>query len=73
MILSHNEKEEKVYMGTAETFGRQWQVGDVVGTFLDLLDRTISKYKFDILFHYKIGYKKIFISHTRILIHYCLC
>ncbi|XKL68210.1 hypothetical protein PGB90_003701 [Kerria lacca] len=34
--------EEKVYMGTAETFGRQWQVGDVVGTFLDLLDRTIS-------------------------------
>ncbi|XP_065200353.1 ryanodine receptor [Planococcus citri] len=34
--------EEKVYLGTAESFGRQWQVGDVVGVFLDLLDRTIS-------------------------------
>lgn len=37
-------KEEKVYSGIAETFGRQWQVGDVVGVFLDLLDHTISKY-----------------------------
>jgi len=27
----------------AESFGRQWQVGDVVGVFLDLIDRTISK------------------------------
>ena len=36
-------KEEKVYSGTAETFGKQWQVGDVVGVFLDLIDRTISK------------------------------
>lgn len=27
----------------AETFGKQWQVGDVVGVFLDLIDRTISK------------------------------
>ncbi|XP_043461888.1 ryanodine receptor isoform X4 [Leptopilina heterotoma] len=34
--------EEKVYSGTAETFGKQWQVGDVVGVFLDLIDRTIS-------------------------------
>lgn len=29
-------------MGTAESFGRQWQVGDVVGVFLDLMDHTIS-------------------------------
>lgn len=36
-------KEEKVYSGTAESFGKQWQVGDVVGVFLDLIDRTISK------------------------------
>ena len=36
-------KEEKVYSGTAEAFGKQWQVGDVVGVFLDLIDRTISK------------------------------
>lgn len=32
-----------MYSGTAETFGKQWQVGDVVGVFLDLIDRTISK------------------------------
>lgn len=31
-----------MYMGTAESFGRQWQVGDIVGVFLDLLDHTIS-------------------------------
>ena len=36
-------KEEKLYCGTAESFGKQWQVGDVVGVFLDLIDRTISK------------------------------
>lgn len=29
--------------GTAEAFGKQWQVGDVVGVFLDLIDKTISK------------------------------
>ncbi|KAG8232313.1 hypothetical protein J437_LFUL009412 [Ladona fulva] len=34
--------EEKVYCGTAETFGKPWQVGDIVGVFLDLVDRTIS-------------------------------
>ncbi|XP_057319088.1 ryanodine receptor isoform X9 [Microplitis mediator] len=34
--------EEKVFSGNAETFGKQWQVGDVVGVFLDLIDRTIS-------------------------------
>ncbi|KAK4873043.1 hypothetical protein RN001_015072 [Aquatica leii] len=34
--------EEKVYLGTAESFGKQWQVGDVVGVFLDLIDHTIS-------------------------------
>ncbi|XP_044016394.1 ryanodine receptor isoform X3 [Aphidius gifuensis] len=34
--------EEKVYSGTGETFGKQWQIGDVVGVFLDLIDHTIS-------------------------------
>ncbi|KAI5742923.1 hypothetical protein M8J77_012710 [Diaphorina citri] len=34
--------EEKVYSGSVESFGRQWQVNDVVGVFLDLMDRTIS-------------------------------
>ncbi|KAL1124812.1 hypothetical protein AAG570_001433 [Ranatra chinensis] len=34
--------EEKVYLSTVESFGRQWQVGDVVGVFLDLMDHTIS-------------------------------
>jgi ryanodine receptor 2 len=35
-------KEEKMYMGTSESFGRQWQIGDIVGVFLDLMDHTIS-------------------------------
>ncbi|XP_060521135.1 ryanodine receptor isoform X2 [Cylas formicarius] len=34
--------EEKVYSNSAESFGKQWQVGDVVGVFLDLIDHTIS-------------------------------
>ncbi|KAL3284793.1 hypothetical protein HHI36_018934 [Cryptolaemus montrouzieri] len=34
--------EEKVYSNAAESFGKQWQVGDVVGVFLDLIDHTIS-------------------------------
>ncbi|XP_063919785.1 ryanodine receptor isoform X1 [Zophobas morio] len=34
--------EEKVYSNVAESFGKQWQVGDVVGVFLDLIDHTIS-------------------------------
>ncbi|XP_063236802.1 ryanodine receptor isoform X2 [Bacillus rossius redtenbacheri] len=34
--------EEKWYCGTAESFGKQWQAGDVVGVFLDLFDQTIS-------------------------------
>lgn len=32
-----------MYLGSAESFGKQWQVGDVVGVFLDLIDHTISK------------------------------
>lgn len=32
-----------MYCGSVESFGRQWQVNDVVGVFLDLMDRTISK------------------------------
>ncbi|XP_055318049.1 ryanodine receptor isoform X5 [Sitodiplosis mosellana] len=34
--------EEKVYAGSYESFGKQWQPGDVVGVFLDLVDHTIS-------------------------------
>nr|XP_049707601.1 ryanodine receptor isoform X15 [Helicoverpa armigera] len=34
--------EEKVYSGNTESFGKQWAVGDVVGVFLDLIDKTIS-------------------------------
>lgn len=36
-------QEEKVYAGSAESFGKQWVPGDVVGVFLDLVDHTISK------------------------------
>jgi hypothetical protein len=29
--------------GGAESFGKQWVPGDIVGVFLDLVDHTISK------------------------------
>ncbi|XP_069698288.1 ryanodine receptor isoform X7 [Periplaneta americana] len=32
----------KIHFGASDPFGRQYQVGDVVGCFLDLFDRTIS-------------------------------
>lgn len=32
-----------MYSGNADSFGKQWQVGDIVGVFLDLIDHTISK------------------------------
>lgn len=44
MHFSRIFKEEKVYSGSTESFGKQWAVGDVVGVFLDLIDKTISKY-----------------------------
>lgn len=44
MKCSHYFKEEKVFSGSTESFGKQWAVGDVVGVFLDLIDKTISKY-----------------------------
>lgn len=34
-----------MYSGSTESFGKQWAVGDVVGVFLDLIDKTISKYQ----------------------------
>lgn len=34
--------EEKVFSNVAESFGKQWQINDVVGVFLDLIDHTIS-------------------------------
>ena len=34
--------EEKSHMGMVEAYGKRWHVGDVVGVFLDLVDRTIS-------------------------------
>ncbi|CAG0880143.1 unnamed protein product [Darwinula stevensoni] len=34
--------EEKLFGGGAEPYGKQWQVGDVIGVLLDLVDKTIS-------------------------------
>ncbi|KAG5681994.1 hypothetical protein PVAND_011393 [Polypedilum vanderplanki] len=34
--------EEKIFGGGAESFGKQWGPGDIVGVFLDLVDHTIS-------------------------------
>jgi ryanodine receptor 2 len=36
-------QEEKLFGGSAESFGKQWGPGDIVGVFLDLVDHTISK------------------------------
>ena len=36
--------EEKVHAGSYDTYGKHWAVGDIVGVFLDLTDKTISKY-----------------------------
>lgn len=36
-------QEEKCHAGTMESYGHKWQVGDVVGVCLDLVDRTISE------------------------------
>lgn len=33
----------KVHMSSNESFGKKYQVGDVVGVMLDLHDKTISK------------------------------
>jgi len=33
----------KVHAGTHESFGHKYQVGDIVGCFIDVADRTISK------------------------------
>lgn len=38
-------QEEKYYLGTGESFGKHWSAGDCVGVFLDLVDRTVSKYR----------------------------
>lgn len=32
-----------MFGGAAESFGKQWVPGDIVGVFLDLVDHTISK------------------------------
>jgi len=37
------DQEEKISGGGAESFGKQWVPGDIVGVFLDLVDHTISK------------------------------
>lgn len=39
--LTH--QEEKWSGGAAESFGKVWGPGDIVGVFLDLVDHTISK------------------------------
>lgn len=36
-------QEEKCYANVVDSYGHKWQVGDVVGVCLDLVDRTISE------------------------------
>ena len=37
-------QEEKCHANVVDTYGHKWQVGDVVGVCLDLVDRTISEW-----------------------------
>ncbi len=41
-------QEEKFNAGSCESYGKQWEVGDCVGVFLDLVDHTISKFDISI-------------------------
>lgn len=43
LIFIAIQKEEKVFGGTSESFGKQCNPGDIIGVFLDLTDHTISK------------------------------
>jgi len=36
--------EEKVHSAVCDNYGKRWQVGDIIGVFLDIQDRTISKF-----------------------------
>lgn len=44
VCIDTNIQVTKVHLNTSEPFGRRYQVGDIVGIFLDLFDRTISEY-----------------------------
>ena len=35
--------EEKVHSAVCDNYGKRWQIGDIIGVFLDIQDRTISK------------------------------
>ena len=37
-------QEEKCHANAVDSYGHKWQVGDVVGVCLDLVDRTISEW-----------------------------
>jgi hypothetical protein len=41
--------EEKAHSGVCDSYGKRWQVGDVIGVFLDIQDRTISEFVFLLL------------------------
>lgn len=43
LLSLFDSKEEKIYMGSTESYGKQWVEGDVIGVLLDLIDKTISK------------------------------
>lgn len=58
-----------MYCNSAESFGKQWQIGDVVGAFLDLIDHTISKMKrlpFSNFYTFSLSYN--FFPHTLFLV-----
>lgn len=37
---------KKIHGGTSEQFGGKYVVGDVIGCFIDIVDRNISKFSY---------------------------
>ena len=50
--------EEKVHSAVCDSYGKRWLVGDVIGVFLDIQDRTISEFQpcFLFLITFRLGH-----------------
>lgn len=42
-FICHNKKCSKIHAGTGDHFGLQYNVGDTIGTFIDVAEQSISK------------------------------
>ena len=49
---SDGSAEEKIFGGVRDTYGKKWQVGDIIGVFLDTNDRTIGNFLLKFIIFY---------------------